>query len=131
MAGIGEWLYVRMPNTAVQGCVRLSRLLLVLVAIELLTMPITQHIWTWDGFLHGGQDFELGLFTIVVCLCLVLLRVQHGRQRLRLFLAVSRFLRGVLRWRDSARMIEAGSVEVRPDPHPSRFATGFTVPLQI
>ncbi len=45
-------------------------------------MPITQGIWSWDKFLHGGQDFELGLLIIVTCLCLVLLRVQQNRCRL-------------------------------------------------
>jgi len=82
-------------NTA-RVSIRLSRLLLLLVALELLTMPLTQFLWTWDGFLHGGQDFELGLFVIVSCLCLVLLRAQHGRQKLRQMLAVCRFRFGAL-----------------------------------
>lgn len=73
-------------------CAQLSRVLLLLVAVELVTMPLTQHIWTWDGFLHGGQDFELGLLMIVVCICLVLLRAQHGKQRLPLLLASRRLL---------------------------------------
>ncbi|HEX4064988.1 MAG TPA: hypothetical protein VHZ09_03110 [Acidobacteriaceae bacterium] len=68
--------------------IRLSRLLLFLVAIELLTMPVTQQFWAWDRFLHGGQDFELTLLITVSCLCLVLLRAQHCRQRLGLLLAV-------------------------------------------
>lgn len=63
-------------------------MLLLLVAVELITMPLTQHFWTWDGFLHGGPDFETGLFMIVVCMCLVLLRAQHGRQRIPLLLPI-------------------------------------------
>jgi hypothetical protein len=51
------------------------------MAVEALTMPITQGIWSWDKFLHGGQDFELGLLMIVSCLCLVLLRVQENKSR--------------------------------------------------
>jgi hypothetical protein len=74
-------------NTA-EVCARLSRLLLLLMAVELITMPLTQHFWTWDGFLHGGPDFETGLFMIVVCLCLVLLRAQHGQQRIPLLLPI-------------------------------------------
>lgn len=70
----------------------MSRLLLLLVAIELITMPVTQHLWAWDGFVHGGQDFELGLFMIVVCVCLGLLRAQHGRQRVSRLLAIRRRL---------------------------------------
>lgn len=76
--------------------IRLGRMLLLLVLLELLTMPITQLLWTWDGFLHGGQDFELGLFVIVSCLCLVLLGAQHCRQRVRLLLAVCRFRLGAM-----------------------------------
>ncbi len=55
-------------------------------------MPLTQHLWAWDGFVHGGQDFELGLFMIVVCVCLVLLRAQHGRMRISGLLAIGRRL---------------------------------------
>lgn len=71
--------------------VLLSRLLLLVVAVELLTMPLTQLLWSWDGFLHGGQDFELGLFVIVSCVCLVLLRAQDYRQKIRLLLSVCLF----------------------------------------
>ncbi|MFY9745803.1 MAG: hypothetical protein WBH45_00705 [Acidobacteriaceae bacterium] len=76
-----------------QVCAWLSRLLLALAAIELVTMPLTQHLWTWDRFFHGGQDFELGLFVIVSCLCLVLLRAQHCRLGIRFLLALQRFFR--------------------------------------
>jgi hypothetical protein len=64
---------------AARSAVCLSRVLLLLVAIESITMPITQGVWSWDKFLHGGQDFELGLLIIVTCLCFVLLRVQQNR----------------------------------------------------
>src|SRR5580698_3631213 len=76
-----------------QVCCRLSRLLLALAAIELVTMPLTQHFWTWDHFLQGSQDFEPGLFVIVSCLCLVLLRAQHCRLGIRFLLALQRFFR--------------------------------------
>lgn len=35
-------------------------------------MPITQGLWTWDGYLRGGQDFEVGAFLILSSFCLVL-----------------------------------------------------------
>ena len=62
-----------------RSAVCLSRILLLIVAVELLTMPFTQGLWSWDKFLHGGQDFELGLLIIFTCLCLVLLRVEQSR----------------------------------------------------
>ena len=37
----------------------IGRYLLILSAISLITMPVTQRIWTWDHFLRGGHDFEL------------------------------------------------------------------------
>ena len=63
---------------SVRSAVCLSRILILVVAIELLSMPFTQGLWSWDKFLHGGQDFELGLLIILTCLCLVLLRVQQS-----------------------------------------------------
>lgn len=63
---------------AARSAACLSRLLLLVIAVEVITMPFTQGIWSWDKFLHGGQDFELGLLLIVTCLCLVLLRVQQN-----------------------------------------------------
>lgn len=58
-------------------CARLGRFLLMLTAVSLITMPLTQHIWTWDHFLQGGQDFEFSSLAILSTLCLVLLLAQH------------------------------------------------------
>jgi hypothetical protein len=49
-----------------------SRCLLVLTAISLITMPITEHLWTWDRFLQGGWDFELSSIVLLSFLCLVM-----------------------------------------------------------
>ena len=49
-----------------------GRFLLVLAAIELISMPVTQYAWTWDHFLHGGMDFESSLLSLVVWLGLLL-----------------------------------------------------------
>ena len=42
----------------------------------MVTSPLTQEVWTWDRFLHGGQDFESGVLLVLVSLCLVLLLAQ-------------------------------------------------------
>ena len=55
-----------------RGFARISRYLLILIALSLITMPITEHIWAWDRFLQGGQDFELGALLVLSFLCLVL-----------------------------------------------------------
>jgi hypothetical protein len=51
--------------------VRIGWLLLALVGISQITMPLTQHLWTWDRYLRGGQDFETGAFLILVSFCLM------------------------------------------------------------
>ena len=58
----------------------IGRSLLILTTVSLLTMPVTQHIWTWDHFLHGGQDFELNTLFVLSILCLVLVLLKHGKQ---------------------------------------------------
>jgi hypothetical protein len=50
----------------------IARALLSLTAISLISMPVTQHLWTWDHFLHGGRDFELNTLMILSLLGLVL-----------------------------------------------------------
>lgn len=67
-------------------------MLLLVVAIEMLTMPFTQGLWTWDKFLHGGQDFELGLLVIITCLCLLLLRTEQSKHLLGLLLLMKSLL---------------------------------------
>ena len=70
----------------------IGRLLLVLAAIVVLTMPLTQNVWTWDHFLRGGQDFEAWTFTVVLILCLAVLLSQLCKRRLDLLFAACRML---------------------------------------
>jgi hypothetical protein len=61
-----------------------------LTAILLVTAPLTQHIWTWDHFLHGGQDYELSTLMVLAFLCLVLVLVQRCKQSMDLLFAARR-----------------------------------------
>lgn len=54
----------------------IGRVLLILAAVSLLTMPLTQRMWTWDRFLHGGRDFESSMLVILTTLCLAVLLLQ-------------------------------------------------------
>lgn len=65
----------------------IGRLLLAATAVSLITMPLTQHVWTWDHFLRGGHDFEFGMLTILTTLSLVLLLAQLCKQSVGLLLA--------------------------------------------
>lgn len=75
-----------------QAPVAIGRVLLVLAAISLLTMPLTQDIWTWDHFLRGGHDFETGMLTIVMILCLAVLLSQLCKRHIDLLFAARRVL---------------------------------------
>ena len=113
-------------------CGWLSRVLLLLVAVELITMPITQHFWTWDQFLHGGQDFEMGLLMVVTCLCFVLLRTQHCRQNLGLLLAIGRLRLRVLQRRERVRLLQFRQLSADPDdPLSNIFSCLPALPLLI
>ena len=50
---------------------------LLLSAASLTTMPLTQRIWTWDHFLHGGHDFESVALLFLIFFCLVLVLSKH------------------------------------------------------
>jgi hypothetical protein len=61
--------------------VRAGRLLLLINVIVLIASGFTEHLWTWDRFLHGGQDFELSLLALLAFFCLILVLAQHFRRR--------------------------------------------------
>jgi hypothetical protein len=69
---------------------RLGYLLLFLTAFSLITMPITQHLWTWDHFLHGGQDFETSALMILTALNLVLVLAGCCKQNVGRQLALQK-----------------------------------------
>ncbi len=87
------------------NCVSLSRLFLVLTAIQLITMPFTQYLWTWDHFLHGGRDFETGALMIVTFVCFALLRAQDPREEQGSLFASWWSSAVVLRRRERRRML--------------------------
>jgi len=108
-----------------------SRLLLLFIALEAITMPITQGLWSWDKFLHGGQDFELGLLIIVSCLCLVLLRVQQNRSCFGWLTVIWALLTSAQRHIAARPSPCAGSVEHRSQIPSQSSARAFNLPLLI
>jgi len=55
-------------------------------------MPVTQHLWTWDHFLHGGRDFELSMLMILSVLGLVLVLSRNLKQSIDSWLSELSFL---------------------------------------
>jgi len=87
-----------------------GRYLLILSALSLLTMPITEHYWTWDHFLQTGRDFELGALLMLMLLCLVLVLSKQHNQCIESFLSFSHIL--AFRFADTHEPLACLSVEV-------------------
>lgn len=78
-----------------QTYVRGGRTLLLFTAILIVVMPWTEYFWHFDGFLHGGQDFELGILSLLTIFSLVLVLLQQRRQSVALLLIVRRWLSNI------------------------------------
>jgi hypothetical protein len=66
---------------------RAGRTLLIINLVVLVFSCFTEHFWTWDGFLRGGQDFELSLLALLAFFCLILVFAQYFRRRVSDLLA--------------------------------------------
>ncbi len=85
----------RHPSRNVFACAAravagIGRILLLLIAILLVTTPLTQCLWTWDHFLRGGQDYESSTLMVLAFLCLVLVLARHCQQSVDLLLTARR-----------------------------------------
>ena len=110
----------------------MARFLLLLTAISLITMPLMQHIWTWDHFLQGGQDFELGTLAILTALCLVLLLDRHFEQSVGLLLAACHLFSFISAYRAWAADSRNGAISAfRSGRVPSPTPGIYNMPLQI
>jgi hypothetical protein len=49
-----------------------ARVLILLTALLLAVTRVTEYLWHFGNFLHGGRDIEFGLLSIVTICCLVL-----------------------------------------------------------
>jgi cytochrome bd-type quinol oxidase subunit 2 len=88
-------------NESSQACSVAGRVLLLLAAVLLAVTPWTEYFWHFDNFLHGGQDLELGLLSVVTVLCLVLLLVQHGKQRVASIASIPQLLSHLIAHQDT------------------------------
>jgi hypothetical protein len=109
-----------------------GRFLLVLAAVELISMPLTQYAWNWDHFLHGGIDFESSLLFLVIGLGLLIVLRYHCRQDKNSRVPRWRLSSAIFDTAKSATMFGAGVSEMfhRECRASSDFAT-YNLPLQI
>ena len=99
--GIGSTLRGQLASKSKMSCLDLNacactarvlawagRYLLILSALSLLTMPITEHFWTWDHFFQTGRDFELCTLMVLMFFCAVLVLSKQRKQCVESFLSL-------------------------------------------
>jgi hypothetical protein len=96
-------------------------------------MPWTEYFWQFDGFLRGGQDFELGLLSLLTILSLVLVLLQQRRQNVALLLTVRRWLSLVFEDPGPQAVANACSLTAHSDAVPlsSRPLCRYNLPIQV
>jgi small-conductance mechanosensitive channel len=116
-----------------QACARGGRLLILSTAILIFVMPWTEYFWQFDKFLRGGQDFELGLLSLLTIFSLVLVLLQQRRQNVALLLAVRRWLSLIFEDDDPrAAANPCSSIAHAGDlPLSSRASCRYNLPMQI
>lgn len=125
------------PNLNAFACAprvyaKIGRFLLMLTTVQLITSPLTQHIWTWDHFLHGGQDFESSILMILITLCLVLLLAQHCKQSVKRLLATCPFFSSICDDRLLARTAPGEAITAfRGERVPNLTSGIYNLPLLI
>jgi hypothetical protein len=55
----------------------LSRVLVLLTALLLMVMPVTEHLCNWDRFLRGGPDVEFSILAWLLFAAMIVLSM-HG-----------------------------------------------------
>jgi len=110
----------------------IGRALLLLSAASLTTMPLTQHLWTWDRFLHGGQDFELGTLMVVIFLSLVIVLLKQCNWCVDLLFARRRLAGVNLTRRERMTTRVYGMLwAIQPEPVPCTPLALYSIPMQI
>jgi len=110
-----------------------GRLLILFTAILIFVMPWTEHFWQFDRFLRGGQDFELGLLSLLTIFSLVLVLLQQRRQDVALLLIVKRWLSLVFEDPGPRAVANACSLTAHADAVPlsSRELCRYNLPIQV
>ena len=97
-----------------------------------MTMPVTERLWTWDHFLHGGQDVELGTILVLSFLSLALVLSKHGKQCVDSLFAKCCHLAFIFNRRHFVRVTLAGAVSASSKERvPSPVLSMNNLPLQI
>jgi hypothetical protein len=127
----------RRPNFPARGWTAqvfalIGRSLLILTTVSFISMPVTEHFWTWDHCLRGGDDFELCALLVLSILCLVLVLSKHGRQGVYSLFANWCLLAFIFNQRQLVRAPMRGIFLILLEERfPSRDLAMYSLPLQI
>jgi hypothetical protein len=96
-------------------------------------MPLTEYFWQFDRFLRGGQDFELGLLSLLTIFSLVLVLLQQRRQNVTLLLTFRRWISLVFEDGDPRAAEKACTLTGHSDAVPlsSPALRGYNLPIQV
>jgi hypothetical protein len=116
-----------------QACALGGRLLILSTAVLIFIMPLTEYFWQFDRFLRGGQDFELGLLSLLTIFSLVLVLLQQRRQNVVLLLTLRRWLSLIFEGADPRGVANACSLIASSDAMPlsSLALCRYNLPIQV
>jgi hypothetical protein len=127
-----SWSDLNAPARSAPVLAGIGRVLLILTAVSLMTMPVTERLWTWDHFLQGGQDFEMSTILVLSFLCLVLVLSKHGKQGVDSLFANWSHLAFISHHHHFVRDTIAGAVSASGKERvPSPVLSKNNIPLQI
>jgi hypothetical protein len=77
-----------------------GRALVLVSALLVMVMPITEYFWHFDRFPYGGQDFELSILSVLAILGLMIVLIQHAKSGVSFLFGLRQKLAMVLqnRW---------------------------------
>jgi hypothetical protein len=113
------------------GLMLVGRFLLISSALSLLTMPVTEHLWTWDHFFQTGRDFELSTLLVLTFLCLALVLSKQGKHAIEFLLSIGRRLVGRRRAGRASQPCLFAALARRSELSARSSTTPCTFPLQI
>ncbi len=108
-------------------------MLILAAAVLIAVMPVTDYFWQFDRFLRGGQDFELGLLSLITILSMVLVLLRQRRQDVALLVTIQRWLSfGSV---DANRPPRAGACSLVADLHDPLSLhpalCSYSLPIQV
>jgi hypothetical protein len=110
---------------------RVSRYLLLLTAVSLITMPVTEYLWTWDHFLQGGCDFELSSIVLLSFFCLVMVLSGSHKHCVDMLLSPRSCLTTLLNELVSHVVLVGGFLNLQEMSRPDPCLRTFDIRLQI